>query len=113
MPERKELPIHLVIEALERNVVDVPLGQPAFEDPRYKPFELNTEYFTPLPKNSQKQTISFVDGGSAEIIGAPNFSVGLCRVYFNLFLEERRLEAKRIPQQIDFQFASLSQVASR
>lgn len=102
MSERKELPIHLVIQALERNIVDIPLGQPSFEDPRYNPFELSTEYFSPLPKHLSEQKLSFVDGGSAEIVGAPNFSVGYTRVYFNLFKGEKRLEAKKIPQRIDF-----------
>lgn len=102
MSERRELPIHLVIQALERNVVDIPFGQPSFEDPRYKSFDLSTDYFCHLPKHTSERTISFVDGGSAEIIGAPNFSVGLNRVYFNLFKDERRLEARNLPQRIDF-----------
>jgi hypothetical protein len=102
LSEKKELPIHLVIKALERNVVDVPLGQPFFEDLHYNSFDLNTEYFSPLPKHTMERTISFVDGGTAEIIGAPNFSVGLNRVYFNLFKGEKRQEAKKLPQRIDF-----------
>jgi hypothetical protein len=48
--ENKLLPIHLVVQVLERNIMDVPAGQPAFADPWYNSFALNTDYFYPLPK---------------------------------------------------------------
>ena len=102
MSEHKELPMHLVIQALERNIVDIPMGQPAFEDPRYSAFELSADYFSPLPKHQVERKISFVDGGSAEIISAPNFAIGLTRIYFNIFQDDKRLEAKRLPQRIEF-----------
>ena len=78
------------------------MGEPSFDDTGYNPFDLSTDYFSPLPKHASEQTISFIDGGSAEIIGAPNFSIGYTRVYFNLFRGEKRLESKKLPQRIDF-----------
>lgn len=102
MSEAKKLPIHLVIQVLERNILDVPAGQPAFADPRYSSFTLNSEYFYPLPKLQLGRRIAFVDGGSAEIIGAPNFAVGLTRLYFCMFKGATRVEAINIPQKIDF-----------
>jgi hypothetical protein len=96
------LPIHLVVQVLERNILDVPAGQPAFADPRYSSFALNSDYFYPLPKLRGKRKISFVDGGSTEIIGAPNFAVGLTRLYFCVFEGDRRIEAVNVPQRIDF-----------
>ncbi len=98
----KELPMHLVVQALERNIVDIPMGKPAFADPQYNAIELSSEYFAPLPKQQMERKIAFVDGGSAEIISAPNFAVGLNRLYFNLFNSDKRLEAKKLPQRIDF-----------
>ena len=96
------MPIHLVVQVLERNIMDVPAGQPAFADPRYNSFALNTDYFYPLPKLRHERKIAFIDGGSAEIVGAPNFAVGLTRLYFCVFKGDKRIEAAKIPQRIDF-----------
>ena len=100
--EKKSLPIHRVVEALERAITDVPMGQPSFGDDRYTPFELNSEYFSPLPKQKNKGKIAFIDGGSAELLSAPNFAIGLTRVYFGLFKEDQRLEPTTLPSKIDF-----------
>ena len=102
LTENKLLPIHLVVQVLERNIMDVPSGQPAFADPRYSSFALNADYFYPLPKLRSERKIAFVDGGSAEIVGAPNFAVGLTRLYFCIFKGDKRIEAVKIPQRIDF-----------
>jgi len=96
------LPIHMVVQVLERSIMDVPAGQPAFADPRYSSFALNADYFYPLPKLRSERKIAFVDGGSAEIVGAPNFAVGLTRLYFCVFKGDKRIEAVKIPQRIDF-----------
>jgi hypothetical protein len=82
--------------------MDIPAGRPSFADPRYNSFPLNADYFYPLPRLSGERRISFIDGGSAEIIGAPNFAVGLTRLYFCVFKGDKRLEASKLPQRIDF-----------
>ena len=46
--------------------------------------------------------IAFVDGGNQELIGAPNFSVQLNRIYFNVFNETQRINQNELPQAIDF-----------
>ena len=102
LTEHKLLPIHLVVEVLERNIVDVPSSLPAFADPRYYSFALNADYFYPLPKLRGERRIAFVDGGSTEVISAPNFAVGLTRLYFCTFQGDKRVEATKIPQRIDF-----------
>lgn|GEM_PF-197781 len=99
--ERK-LPIHLVVQLLEKNIMDVPLGQPSFADSRYTSYPLNTDDFHPLPKLTRERKIAFVDGGSAEIIGAPNFAVGLTRLYFVVFKGDQRIEPVELPQMIEF-----------
>ena len=93
LTEHKLLPINLVVQVLERNIMDVPAGLPAFADPRYNSFALNTDYFFPLPKLRTERRIAFIDGGSAEIVGAPNFAVGLTRLYFCVFKGDKRIEA--------------------
>jgi len=102
MPENKSLPIHRVVEALGKAVTDVPIGQPSFADERYRVFDLSPERFSPLPRQAAKGKIAFVDGGSAELLSAPNFAIGLNRVYFGIFQGDRRNEPIRIPSKIDF-----------
>ena len=101
-PKQKSLPIHLVVKALERVITNVPMGQPSFGDERYNAFDLNSEHFFPLPKQKSKGKIAFIDGGSAELLSAPNFAIGLTRVYFGLFKEDQRLEPTNLPSKIDF-----------
>jgi hypothetical protein len=92
----------VAVQALGRNIIDVPLGQPTFGDRRYAPMDFDEKYFRPIPSVGNEKLVSFVDGGSAKIASAPNFAIGLTRVYFALFKEEKRAEAKRIPQRLDF-----------
>ena len=39
----KMLPIHLVVAALEKNIVELPLGQPEFADKRYRSIPLSSK----------------------------------------------------------------------
>jgi hypothetical protein len=112
MSGEKRLPIHRIVEALEKVIVDTPLGQPSFGDERYSPFELKVERFFPLPKRMTSGKIAFVDGGSAELLSAPNLAIGLNRIYFGLFRGDQRLEPVRLPSKIDFFTACYATVRS-
>jgi hypothetical protein len=81
MSEKKRLAVHRAVEAVGRAIADVPMGDPSFGDERYKPSELKNENFHPLPKISIGRRFAFVDGGSAELLIAPNLAIGLTRVY--------------------------------
>lgn len=98
----KGLPMRKAVDALKRAIVDVPMGQPSFGDNRYSPFKLRTNRFFPLPRRITDGKVAFVDGGRAELLSAPNFSIGLNRVYFGLFQGNQRLEPTNIPSKIDF-----------
>jgi hypothetical protein len=110
--EPKCLPIHRVVEALERVITNVPMGQPSFGDERYTAFDLSTEHFFPLPKRTSNGKIAFVDGGSAELLSAPNFTVGFIRVYFGLFKGDQRIEPTNLPSRIDFFILCYSTIKS-
>jgi len=102
LAEQKKLPMNKVVDALEKNIVDVPLGKPSFSDKRYNSIDLSTDFFSPLPKLSGNKRIAFVDGGNTELISAPNFAVGFNRLYFGLFEGNKRVESTTIPQKIEF-----------
>ena len=96
------LPIHLVVEALEKNIIELPLGQPEFADKRYRSIPLDPDFFTRIPVTGDERLIAFVDGGNMEIASAPNFAVALTRLYFSLFKGDKRIESRILPQRIDF-----------
>jgi hypothetical protein len=98
----KVLPIHLVVEALEKNIVELPLGQPEFADRRYRSIPLDPEFFTQIPATSAERLVAFVDGGNMEIASAPNFAIALTRLYFSLFKGDKRIESHYLPQRVDF-----------
>ena len=102
MDDEKKLPIHLVVEALEKNIVELPLGQPEFADRRYRSIPLDPEFFARIPVAGVERLVAFVDGGNMEIASAPNFAISLTRLYFSLFKGDKRIEPRCLPQRIDF-----------
>ena len=78
------------------------MGQPSFGDERYSAFDLTPDHFFSLPKRTSDCCIAFVDGGRAELLAAPNFAVGLNRVYFCLFKGDKRIEPAKLPSRIDY-----------
>jgi hypothetical protein len=52
--------------------------------------------------------VAFIDGGNQEILGAPNFSVQINRIYFNIFKGQTRILQKSMPSKIEFYSATLS-----
>ncbi|MEM7819629.1 MAG: hypothetical protein QXD48_02260 [Candidatus Aenigmatarchaeota archaeon] len=60
-------------------------GDPKFHDERYKPIPLDNKNFHEILESKKNRKIAFVDGGNAEILSAPNFSINFIRIYFNVF----------------------------
>ena len=50
-----KLPIHLVVQLLEKNITDVPTGQPSFADTRYTSYPLNTDLFPSLAQEYDRK----------------------------------------------------------
>jgi hypothetical protein len=91
-----------LIEELDVNLNEEDLGKPFFSDPRVKTFPLNREGFHAITKSDGDQRIAFVDGGNQEIVGAPNFSVQINRIYFGIWNGSKRVVEKNIPCRIEF-----------
>ena len=102
MSEEISQPIKKVVKTLEDAIVDVPIGKPSFGDKRYHPFKLSQDHFYPLPEKTTTRKVAFVDGGTAEILSAPNFAIGLNRIYFSFFQGDQRLEPTQLSSKIDF-----------
>jgi NurA domain len=87
---------------LEVNV-DKHLGNPFFDRPDFKSYKLDARNFHKLNPEGNDRKMAFVDGGNQEIIHAPNFSLQVNRVYFNLFKGGQRLYPQSgIPIKMEF-----------
>lgn len=96
------LPIDKVIENLRKRIVEMPVGDPNFADPRYQPIKLSAKNFHPIKIPDIDRTICYVDGGNAQIAYAPNFVVELARLHFCRFKGRERIRSNAIPQSIEF-----------
>jgi len=96
------LPIHDVAERINKRLVRLPLGKPSFADPRYKAYDFDLKNFHPIRSDKANPVMSFLDGGNAPVVIAPNFAVYLTRVYFNLFKGTERIFPKNLPPLIEF-----------
>ena len=84
-----------------------PLGNPYFRDPDVKAYEFRSELFSKVRPVGCNRRIVFVDGGNLELLGAPNFSVQLNRIYGCEWKNNQRLNLLKIPQ-IEFYSAICS-----
>ncbi len=82
------------IEFLEKNIFDDDIGSPYFGQSGVTSFPLVKEGFQSIPDGKSSRKIAFVDGGNQEIMGAPNFSVQLNRVYSTAWSGKNREEWK-------------------
>ena len=105
--------IGTMINEMNESINDHDVGQPYFNKRDYTVFPLSKERFHELriqnidkfkENNIQDHCcMSFIDGGNNELLGAPNFSIQLNRIYFNIFnSKKRRIIQEKIPHRIEF-----------
>ncbi|MBS3097180.1 DNA double-strand break repair nuclease NurA [Candidatus Woesearchaeota archaeon] len=68
---------------------------PNFSDKSYKPLKIDKNNFHFIKAISSNKKIAFIDGGNAEIIKAANFSLHIIRVYYNVYLKNKKLKSKK------------------
>jgi len=91
-----------VVENLDKKIEEEDLGAPFFGDPRYIVFPLTKEGFRRIQDKENDRKIAFVDGGNQEVLGAPNFSVQINRVYYNIFEGQKRIIGSCLPNRVEF-----------
>lgn len=67
-----------------------------FNDPSYKPIKISKENFHEIKDTKEIEKIVFIDGGNAEILKAPNFSLQLIRIYYSIYKENKRIKSKKV-----------------
>jgi hypothetical protein len=97
-----------LVKNLDGLVSEEDLGQPFFSTRNYRPYRFDISYFRSITPVESKKKLAFIDGGNRELIGAPNFSIQLNRVYFNIFQGKRRVPVASLPRCIEFFSATFS-----
>ena len=97
-----------LIKRLDTHLNDESIGNPFFPERGIQPFPLTTDGFKTIQNVDSDKKTAFVDGGNQEVLGAPNFSVQLNRVYFGMWSGNKRIPEKSIPKRIEFFAATFS-----
>lgn len=98
-----------LIEHLDSRLHEEELGNPFFRDPNTRTYPLEKSGFRQIQPVERSCKVAFVDGGNHEIIGTPDFSIQMNRVYFTMWNCSERVLEKKIPRRIEF----FSSTASR
>jgi hypothetical protein len=98
-----------LIEHLDRKLHEEELGNPFFRDPKVRTYPLKSSGFHQIQHVERSCKVAFVDGGNQEMLGAPDFSVQLNRVYFGMWNYSERVLEKKTPRRMEF----FSSTASR
>lgn len=100
--------IKKLVEKLDSEIKEHDLGNPFFSKPEYEAFPLEEKHFKQIERMESTRKLGFVDGGNLEILGAPNFSVQVNRVYYNVFDGKIRVHPKTLPPKVEFFSATFS-----
>ena len=80
-----------LVDELDRNIKEDDVGNPYFADPLVLAFPLNRDGFRLIREVRTGRKLGFVDGGNQEILGAPDFSVQLNRIYASVWSDNQRV----------------------
>lgn len=79
------------------------LGDPFFNEERYETYPLNKENFHEIIPIKSDRKVCCIDGGNQELFPAPEYSIQLNRLYFNIFKNKKQVHLKTdIPRRIEF-----------
>ena len=98
-----------IISKLDMQMGERAMGNPRFADPDVKAFPFKKEWFSPIGTTPCNRKMAFVDGGNLELVGGPNFSVQLNRIYACVWHNNERQALLQIPE-IEFFSAIYSTV---
>ena len=80
-----------LITELDSKIGEGNVGVPHFINPEIKAFPIDTKNIKRIVEVNSERKLAFIDGGNQEIIGAPNFSLQLNRVYVGMWNGRTRL----------------------
>ena len=84
-----------IINLVKSNISNIKDNHIQFSDSNYEPFNFDKNNFTEIKKSESKNKIAFIDGGNSEIIKSSNFSLNLIRLYYTVYQNNKRINAKK------------------
>jgi len=84
-----------IINLVKSNISNIKDNHIQFSDSNYEPFNFDKNNFAEIKKSESKNKIAFIDGGSSEIIKSSNFSLNLIRLYYTVYQNNKRINAKK------------------
>jgi len=92
-----------LIKSEEKYSLDVLIDEePQFSDKRYFPIILNENNVNELPIIGGDNKVTYIDGGNIDLFSSPSMYLGLVRIYFNIFKNNKVILPKNIPQKYEF-----------
>ena len=95
-------PVKLLVDDLVSRIKEQGTGKSIFSNDNSERFELSPEKFQQIKITNEIRKIAFVDGGSSELLKAPNYSIQFNRVYFSIFDGNKRLIPQKTTNKIEF-----------
>ena len=84
-----------IISLIKSNISNINDSYIQFSDSAYTPFPFDRKNFHLIEKSDNENKIAFIDAGSSEIIKSSNFSLNLIRVYYTIYQNDKRINAKK------------------
>ncbi len=97
-----------MIELLDSRIIEHDVGVPFFGGKGYVAYPFEEGNFKPIVESNSERRLAFIDGGNWEVLRAPNFSIQVNRVFYNVFKGKRRVVMNGVPQRLEFFSATFS-----
>ena len=92
-----------LIKSEEKSRQDIFDGeQPQFSDKRYSSFPLDKNNVREFDLFDENKKVTYIDGGNIELISSPSIYLGLVRIYFNIFMNNKIVMPNNLPQKFEF-----------
>ncbi len=104
----KESPLKECIQFIEKCKKEGLEGDiPYSEGEEGESFDITGDRIFKIPECEEKRKLGFVDGGTASILSAADFSISLTRIAGVLFEDNNIIELEEIPEVIEFYSATI------
>ena len=80
----------------------LPDEKPQFSDYRYNSYPLSENNVKTFSHSDKDAKICFIDGGNIELISSPSVYLGLVRIYFNIFRNNKIIKPRKLSQKHEF-----------
>ncbi len=86
--------IEKIIASLNKNLIEKG-NYVQLNDSSCTPIKIDKTNFHEIESVKSKKRIVFIDGGNVEILKAPNFSLQLIRIYYAIYIENKKTISKK------------------